>query len=300
MVCQRSLANSTDATEMTLRSLLDRYLAAVEASPRYIESLRRTVKKAESNGLVDVRQLAPDPVNSWLSRLPLSATTRHNIRRELLTLWRYAYDCQLTEVPPLRIRRIAPSRKPPQTWNMTSLRKLLDCAEADETPISRLVSLRRCDVLPAWIGIGYDTGMRFSDVHSLTVNNIRNGCVAITAAKTGKPLVRRLSPTTLAAVERLAAHSPDGTLFHWSLPRRRAIRMWRAFLDKHRLGGSSKWLRRACATQVHMQRHGAATEYLQHSSPQLAQYHYIDASQAGVPEPPPPIRGSCLAQVSAG
>lgn len=280
----------TDTVGMTLRSLLDSYLCAVEASPRYCESLRRTVTKAESSGLVYLRQLLPEAVNLWLSRLPLSATTRHNIRRELLTLWRFAYDQGLTDVPPLRIRRIAPCRTPPQAWTLESLRAMLDLAEQDETPLSSRVRLRICDVLPAWIGIGYDSGIRFSDLLSLTADNIRNGCVAITAQKTRKPLVRRLSPHTLAAVNRLLDLSPDGTLFSWALPRRRAILMWRAFLKRHRFGGSSKWLRRSCATQVHMAEKGAAVEYLQHSSPLLAQYHYIDASQAGVPNPPPPIR----------
>lgn len=275
---------------MTIAEVLDRYLCSVEASSRYIESLRRTVRKAQASGLVYLRQLAPEAVNSWLSRLPLSQTTRHNIRRELLTLWRWAYDGGLTEVPPLRIRRISPARKPPQAWTMEGLRKMLSLAEQDEKPISSRVKLRRCDVLPAWIGVGYDSGLRFGDILSLTTDNIRNGCVAVTASKTGKPLVRRLSDTTVAAVERLAALSPDGTLFAWALPRRRAILMWRSFLKEHKLAGSSKWLRRSCATQVHLREKGAATDYLQHSSPMLAMYHYIDASQAGVPAPPPPIR----------
>lgn len=289
----KNAASLTCTTEMSLHDLLDRYLCAVEASPRYVESLRRTVRKAESSGLVDIGQLVPDAVNFWLSKIPLGQTTRHNIRRELLTLWRYAYDCGLTNSPPLRIRRISPARKPPQTWTREGLQKMLDLAAEDHTPVSRRVKARRSDILPAWIGLGYDSGLRFSDVLALTARDIRNGCVAVTAAKTGKPLVRRLSPATVQAVDRLIELSPDGTLFSWALPRRRAILMWRRFLDQHKLGGSSKWLRRACATQLDMSRPGAATEYLQHSSPSLARWHYIDASQAGVPEPPPPIAASC-------
>lgn len=288
--------NQTNHQKMTLLDLLDLYLCQVEASPRYVESLRRTVRKAESSDLVDVRQLAPDAVNSWLGKLPLSATTRHNIRRELLTLWRFAYDGGLTDVPPLRIRRIAPGRKPPQAWTLDTLARILELAEQDTTQLSSRVTIRRCDVLPAWIGIGYDAGLRFSDVLALTADNIVNGCVAVTAHKTGKPLVRQLSDETLRSVEKLLELSPDGTLFAWALPRRRAILMWRGFLKKHRLTGSSKWLRRSCATQVHMAEKGAAMEYLQHSTPTLAVYHYIDASQAGVPKPPPPIRTPCRAK----
>lgn len=280
----------TRTSEMTLHDLLDRYLCSVEASPRYIESLRRTVRKAEFSGLLDVRQLSPDPVNKFLASLPLSQTTRHNIRRELLTLWRWAYDAGMTEVPPLRVRRIAPRRTPPQTWTLVTMEKMWELAERDEAPVSRRVSVRRCDVLPAWLGVGYDSGLRFSDVHGLTANDFRNGCVCVTAQKTGKPLVRKLSPATMRAVERLIQLSPDGTLFKWCLPRRRALLMWRAFLDKHRLGGSSKWLRRACATQLDAVTPGAATVYLQHSDPSLARRSYIDASQVAVPSPPPALR----------
>jgi integrase len=274
---------------MTVHDLLDRYMMAVEVRQRYAESLRRTVRKLEGSGLGLVCQLEPDAVNRFLASLALSDTTRHNIRRELLTLWRFAYDEGLTEVYPARIRKIRQSHLPPETWAMPTLAGMLAAAQQDETPISSRVSLRRCDVLPAWIGLAYESGLRFGDVHGMHKRNIRNGCVAIVAAKTGKPLVRAITPATQARAERLAGISPDGTLFKWALPRRRAFQMWRDFLDGHGFGGSSKWLRRACATQKHLAERGSATDFLQHSDPKLAYRHYIDISQAGMPTPPPPI-----------
>lgn len=266
-------------TTMSLLELLDRYCQSVEVSVRYRESLLRTVRKACSSGILDVRQLAPDRVNSFLSGLPLSAVTRGNIRRELLTLWRYAYEEGMTEVYPARIRKIRPRAVPVQTWTREELLALLACAEADERPISSRLPLRRCDVLPVWIQMGFETGLRFSDLHGLTVEQLRNGCVMTTASKTGKPAVRRLSPKANQAARKLLAHSPDGTLFRWCLPRRRAIILWRKFLDDNGFAGSSKWLRRSAATQVEMQQRGAATVFLQHSNPTLAARSYIDASQ---------------------
>lgn len=276
--------------KMSLHDLLDRYMCAVEVSPRYAESLLRTVRKAEANGLKNICQLSADAVNKFLSSLPLSNTTRHNIRRELLTLWRYAFDCNLTDEYPARVRKIRPTYAPVEAWTHGQLQRLLDAAEQDETPVSRKVRLRRCDVLPAWIGLAYDSGMRFGDVHALTAKNLRNGSVAVVAHKTGKPLVRALSSTTCKHAATLLGQSPDGTLFKWALPRRRAILLWRKFLDEQGVQGSSKWLRRTAATQVERLEAGAATAFLQHSHPSLAARHYNDATQLRPALSPPPLR----------
>lgn len=281
---------ATCSNTMTLLDLLDRYTAAVEVSPRYLESLLRTVRRAKDKGLLEVCQLSPELVNKFLASLPVGQTTRHNIRRELLTLWKYAFEQGLTEVYPARVRKIRASFAPPVTWELGSLGALLKAADEDETAVSSRISLKRCDVIPAWAGLAYDSGMRFSDVHSLTKNSFRNECVVTTASKTGKPLVRVLSERTRHDVARLFLHSPDGTLFKWALPRRRAFLMWRAFLDQHGFGGSTKWFRRAAATAIEQVKPGSAMDFLQHSHPMLVRRHYLDATQAAIPMAPPPIR----------
>lgn len=276
-------------SQMTLHDLLQRYACAVECSPRYVESLRRTVRKAENSGLLELCQLSPDRVNFFLASLQLSPVTIGNIRRELLTLWRWAHEEGFTEVHPSRVRRVKARAKPVVCWTRDELSRLWECAKADQTPISSRVQLRRCDVLPAWIAIAYDSGVRFGDVLGLRGQNILRGFLVITANKTGKQVVRQLSPVAIYEASRLVQMSPDGTLFQWCLPRRRALLMWRAFLDGHGFGGSSKWLRRAAATAVEMQERGAATAFLQHSSPHLAIRHYLDQTQLMAPPSPPPI-----------
>lgn len=296
----------TPNSQMTLHDLLRRYTEAVECSPRYVESLQRTVRKAQGSGVVDIRQLAPETVNSFLASLQLSPVTVGNIRRELLTLWRWAYEEGLTQVHPSRVRRVKAKSKPVVCWTRDELLRLWECARADQTPISSRVQLRRCDVLPAWIAIAYDSGVRFGDVHSLHWQNIVRGFLVITAHKTGKQVVRQLSQPAVYEATRLAGMSPDGSLFLWCLPRRRALNMWRAFLDQHGFRGTSKWLRRAAATAVEMQERGAATAFLQHSSPHLAIRHYLDQTQLMAPPSPPPIdssasasSGECFAQETA-
>ena len=154
--------------------------------------------------------------------------------------------------------------------------------------------------MPAWVGISYDTGMRFGDVLSLQSHHIHHACVVMNAAKTGKPLVRALSAKTMADIVSLLKLSPDRSLFMWCMPRRRALRMWRLFLDKHGFKGSSKWLRRCAATQIAMQSgNAAATALLQHSHPSLVIRHYVDQTQFGVPTAPPPLSGTAAAGSAA-
>jgi integrase len=276
---------------MTLRHLLDQYLLAHSCSPRYVESLRRTVRKAEGSGLMDIRQLSANEVNSFLAGLPkLSNTTRSNIRRELCSLWRFAHEIGLTDTYPTRVLRVKPDRRPVQAWTRQQLGRMLALAESDATPISgRWADVSRSDVMPPWICLGFDTALRFADIHGLRIEDFRDDVVAISAAKTGKPLFRRISEDTQVRVARLFAMSPDGTLFLWCLPRRRALLMWRDFLREHNLPGSSKWLRRSCATELEMAAPGSATHYLQHSSPTLVHHHYLDKSQFAVPRGPAPI-----------
>jgi integrase len=277
---------------MLLADLLDVYLSEREASPRYIESLKRTVKRARQFGLIDTSQLLPEKANEFLTRLPLAAVTRSNIRRELLTLWRFAFEHSYTDVPPLRVCRIKATPPPPRAWSLDTLRQLLVAAEQDTRPVSqRIPSLLWRDVLPCWIVIGYDTGLRLSDLLHLQEANIVNGCVICTAQKTGNFTVRAISSSGLELVAKLLKKSPDGTLFRWALPRRRALLKWKDFLREQRIVGSSRWLRRSGATYVEILQKGQAQEFLGHSNPTLAVRHYLDQTLTmQIPASPPPIR----------
>lgn len=277
---------------MLLADLLDMYLSERESSPRYIESLKRTVKRAREFGLLDTSQLIPEKANEFLTRLPLAAVTRSNIRRELLTLWRFAFDNSYTDVPPLRVCRIKATPPPPRAWSLETLRQLLAAAEQDVRPVSqRCPGLLWRDVLPCWIVVGYDTGLRFSDLLHLHGGDITNGCVICTAHKTGKFTVRAISHTGLAYTDRLLEKSPDGTLFRWALPRRRALQKWKEFLLEQGVQGSSRWLRRSGATYVEKNRKGEAMRFLGHSNPALAPRHYLDQTLTmDIPDRPPPLR----------
>jgi len=277
------------AHTMTLTELLNQYQTANQCSTRYVESLTRSIRKAEHYGIKTICQLDADRLNDFLGSLAVSPTTRHNIRRELLTLWRFAFDRQWTREYPARVRRIAPRYAAPQAWSYTELVAMLRQAEADQTQIHSRSRVRRCDVLPAWISVGYESGLRLGDILALRKEDFRNGCVSVRANKTGKVTVRRLSSNTQGRLDILAEKSPDGTVFRWTLTRRRAIEVWGAFLKENKFRGSSKWLRRSGATALENVTPGMATRWLDHSNPALAKRHYLDATLQNLPDSPPPI-----------
>jgi len=136
---------------MQLADLLGLYFGSRECSSRYRESLRRTVRQAEMAGVGSVSDLQPAVVNRFLSGLSTSATTRQNVRRELLTLWRWAFEEGLTDVPPMRVMKIRSVAKPPEAWSLADMRRLLDKAESDETRIGGAASPKICEWLPGWI-----------------------------------------------------------------------------------------------------------------------------------------------------
>jgi integrase len=258
---------------------------------RYRESLLRTVKRLAEGGVTSVSEFRPEKINQVLVGLSsLAPATRQNIRREALTLWRYAFEERMTDIPPLRVMRIKSAPSLPKAWPMHTLAKMLACAERDETYMSVRHRIRVCDVMPAWITIAYDSGLRFADVHSMRISQINDNTVTGVAHKTRKPYVRPLSEYAMQKAIELARLSPDGTLFSWCLTRRRAFLMIREFRERHGINGTFKYLRRSCATLMEAHQPGRARRYLQHGDEGTTLRHYIDESLLAVPEGPPPIR----------
>ena len=77
-----------------------------------------------------------------------------------------------------------------------ALSNILSIAKKDTTEIGGTTRMRICDYLPAWIRIGYETGMRHGDILNLNATELRNGCVCKAASKTGKSLVRKIESET--------------------------------------------------------------------------------------------------------
>ena len=279
---------------MTILDLVRQYVATVDASKSYTGSLTRTARRAASYGIETTCQLSDESVCKFLDCLQAeqySPTTVHNIRRELLTLWRHAYLRNLTDRQPGRVRRVAARFAPPEAWGKNELRRMYERAREDSTHVSINSKFTVNDVMPGWLLLGYETAARFTDVYEADRQHFRRDCFVRRAAKTGKVMVWQLSSKCLQEVEGLLSRSPDGTLFKHCLTRRRAFRMWRGFLDRYNFPGTSRWLRRSAATALEAEQPNAASVLLQHSDPQLVRRHYLDASLLAPAHRPPKFVG---------
>lgn len=276
---------------MHLEKLLEQFFLDRECSENYRSSLKRTVRRAVAYELLSVCQLNSESINKFLCSLTdFAQETRANYRRELCTLLRYAHEIGLTDALPTRVRKIRVARPPARAWSMDDLTRMHEVALTDESRIGGKSSARVCDILPAWILVGYETGLRFGDVLALTKQSVRRDTLFVVESKTGKTATFALSESALGAVSDLDNLSPDDTLFLWALTRRRAFLLWRKFLDAHGFEGTPRWLRRSAATYIERENAGEATRFLRHSAPHLARIHYVDPSLLAPPTAPPALR----------
>ncbi len=291
-----TLSRSARSSQLSMRlaAVLAEYLGEREVSRLYADALHRTLRKAAAYGITNVRQLLPDPVNRFLEGLRqggAASVSRANYRRMLLTLWKFAHERRYTNVAPGQVRTIRVVMPPPKAWDISTLQRLLDAAEADKRFVRPMYGdLRWSEVLPVWIAVGFETGLRLADLLSLRREAFRNGCVCVLAAKTGKVEIKRISEYAQRGVRRLLDKSPDGTVFRWAVTRRRAMVKWKEWLKEQNIEGTSKFLRRSSFTYTELKRPGTAHRFANHSDPSLVWMHYIDRTILGAPEGPDPLR----------
>jgi integrase len=272
----------------SLKKIAADYINERLVSVAYAKNLLRTARKAQQAGIT-AQNIEGRLVNRFIAGLEsVSTATRKNVRRELLTLWRYGHEQGTIAHPPGKLLAIKAPAPQAEAWSLDEIRLMYELAGSDESSTGGVHATRICDWLPGWISIGYDTGLRHADILSLSRSEIRNDAVYKRAAKTGKVLHRQLSEISIAHANRLASGSPDGTLFSWFLTRRRSFTAWRDFLDRNGIAGSSKFLRRSCATYIAMESMEHASRYLQHSDARLLK-HYVDESLLAAPPGPPQL-----------
>lgn len=277
---------------MRLSELVKKYGDSRDLSTPYLKMLFYCVKTMLP-AIETVDQITPDRVNAWLSALPGSTETRRRRRRECLTLWRYALDESLTDVPCARVKEIKKRAAIVTCWTRSEILFLLREAGEFKSPPHcgrRSKALDDATLLRSWIHIGYETGLRFSDIHSLAKDNFRGDLLVVVCQKTGKTCARRLSSVTMGHVEKLLSISPDGSLFAALAPRRSVLVLWQAFLKLLNYPGSSKWLRRSAATHCEAAIAGSGGTFLQHGAgSDVTRRHYIDAGQLPLPVGPRPL-----------
>ena len=276
------------STPLTLSAYLaDVYALQHEIRPETQRQYEIAVRLFErwSGGPVSLLELDPLRVSAWLRDLSASRapSTVRAKRVQVMLLWRSAADDGLCPPPLRRVRSVRVPQPDPVAWTHAEAGQLL--AACSRLQRWHPCGLRRSAWFALAVRVAWDTGLRWGDLTALRVDQItEGGLVRLQQSKVRRPLLCRLSPSTLAAVRQTVAACPREGLLPWGgshetfsqqvahLVRLAGVRR-----------GTWKWLRRGSATDVELAEAGSATAFLGHRpGSRVAAVNYLDQEILGV------------------
>jgi integrase len=225
----------------------------------------------------------------WLAREGYAIETIRSRRRMLLTLWRYAADEGLCQLP-RKVRRVV-GQSLPIAWREDDLPLIVrECRKLRGT--FKPSGVVRKLFAEAFANAAYESGFRCGDVLRIRRPQITDsGRIVIVQSKTGIPHVGRIRRETMALIDAMGTAGRE-TVFDGLISRRGLSQMFRRIIDRAGLEkGSIKWFRRSGATHVEKRQRGTAFLYLGHTTPRVAYTSYVDRSQLEDTTPMPPRIG---------
>jgi integrase len=273
---------------MRTSELAEKYLSEREASGHYQWFLRRIAQQLEVAGVRRPTDFEPSLINRWLAGLhDLSATTRSNYRRGALVLWHHAHRLGHVAHPSDRVVRVKQSLKPPIAWSADELSRLMDTALG----LSGEFKVSGCPKALFWsafVRIGYETGLRPSDLHNLQASQFRGNRLFVTHRKTGAAQGKVVSVESVQLARQLIERGDHKTVFRWAVAWKWLHINFRKLADEAGVSGSIKFLRRTGATFCEASQPGSAKKFLGHLSDGLAMKYYIDQTLLPDSSPSPP------------
>ena len=242
--------------------------------------------------------LEDDTVNRWVEWLATSPG-RHNRmrsrktistqRNNLVQLWNFAVDSERLDREPRRVKRIKLRPTLPEAWTESQVAEwLAGCDRIDGFVASCLAPAKV--VMRAWSMVAWDTAARECDLLKLCRSEISaEGAVVVHQEKTGYPVLCRLRPETMAAIDELCRLSGRDQIFPFR--RETLLHHWNKVKAVTGLEGTPKKLRKSRATSAEQRDRGSAPAILGHVPGSTVAYrHYVDRLQL-LPDPglPPQI-----------
>jgi len=278
---------------MTLQDYLNQYNRAHDIKPSTLDHYSWVAHSLESfAGPVNLTELSTDLLNDWLLKLRdngLSPFTVHNRRNSLLVIWRAAWRDGLAPQPG-DIRRIRLPDPSKEIWTADEIVRLMDHCRVLRGRF-RGLDIRRAAYFRTLIPAAYDTGLRLSDLHHVTVASVLTGNrMGILQQKTGRTVVVRLNENTLADILQFLQLAERQFVWpRWSKRRGTFAKAFRRIVQAAGLEGNFSRLRKTSGTEVERLERGAGWLHLGHSSPETARRWYLNAERAyDVDRPLPP------------
>lgn len=252
---------------MLLLEYARKYAMRVGGSPGYLEQLEVFARRLPWH----IEEITQDMADEYLTQAltTLAPATVANHRRYLKTLMRAAQRDRLVDDCTVDYRRVKCPRPVPRAWSLEEIRQLV--AAARETT-GHFRDLKKSLFLEAWFLSAYCLGVRAGDLHQLRWSDVRGERVYLGQSKTQVPHVAVFTAEALAACRRL----PKRERIFGDFAALNTIQQWvRACAKRAGLDGSTKWLRRSCATYAKVV--GLSPQQrLGHLTPGLAERHYVD------------------------
>jgi integrase len=254
----------------------------IVAARNYVQGRQchREYVRSLTNVAEHVEEFSAQAINSYLrARLAsVRPITVSNERRQLLTVWRWAWNEGHVDQPPRGVIAVRTVLPPVKAWSISECCALVKGAEKFRGKRLRngadLGAFLQC-----WVVLAYETGARYGDVFAWKEDNFRQNSVGWVTSKTGVVCTRFLSDKAMDLVHEMLKASTNGTVLGWVCCRRQSFRFMRRLLKDSGFPGSGRWLRRSSATHVEMHEPGKAQWFLAHKSPGMAARHYLDQTQ---------------------
>lgn len=253
-----------------------------------------------------IDHLVESSVSQWLKSMEglRAARTILGHKRAITALWNWLDEQRLVQpYQPKRLRRIPLNKVVPEAWTLENVRRLLAGAAGLSGRLRNGVAAS--DLMTAWILVGYESGLRPSDIRRLTRRSLQGDRLTCVQNKTNVVHSCTLSAAAVAAVEKIAV---GDELFPAS---RNTIRRWEVRLFawatqsdgfSRRRGQGLGTLRKTHGTEVcRVAGIEAAARSLGHvSGTQIAQSYYIAPDALPAPIAPPGISDATAYQSRRG
>ena len=252
---------------MLLQDFARQYAVRSGASAGYLEQLLVFTQRLPWH----VEEVTTERVDQYLTDAltNLAPQTVSNHRRILTTLMAEATRLGLNTRIHGRFRRVKVPRPLPVAWSLADIRRLVETARGVK---GHFRDLKKSDFLVAWFLTGYCLGIRAGDLIQIRWDQIRGERIYLRQSKTSSPHVAVFTGEALAACKVL----PRRPRVFGDFAALNTIQQWVAATVKDAgLTGSSKWLRRSCATYAKVAGMSPKAK-LGHMTDGLAERHYVD------------------------
>ena len=285
MPANKSGAMYCQSGPQTLSAYAENYNLLRDVKPETIRQYTIAAKLFErwAGQPVKLLELDEHSVSAWLRDYATTGVEPETVRSKkvaILALWRAAADDGLCEPPTRRVRSVKCPFKAPTCWTWEEVSAPLTACQGLQR--WHRTGLRRSAWFDLAIRMAWDTGLRQGDQWRLPVADVRpDGAVSLVQSKTGRPVACQLSPSTIEALRASLELAPRQLVTPWMASHETFDDQFRRLVQKSGIRpGTWKWLRRASATDVELQRPGSATAHLGHvPGSRIAERSYIDPAQ---------------------